>query len=189
MVTSTREKRLWFWTFAVFAAIFSTLFIGKPLATHLQDQNIQAAIFVLGMLLAAGAVVTHGLKAKPSSIELSVLLGITAVYIMFAFRLGAPERSHLVEYSVLAIFIHKALIERARHTEPIVQPALFAWIIAFFIGVTDESIQIVLPNRVFDIVDILFNGIAVTMAIASTLLLNWAHNRTNKLKDTNEKLK
>ena len=182
LFTSSREKRLWFWAFAVFAAIFSTLFMEKTLANQLKDQNIQAVFFVFGMLLVAAAVIVHGLKTKPSRIELSILLGIVAVYVMFIFRLGAPERSHLMEYSVLAIFIHKALVERASQRKLILKPALFALAIAFLIGVLDEYIQIVLPNRVFDPQDILFNGIAVIMAIASSLLLIWARKRINKSK-------
>lgn len=177
--TSLREKRLWIWTLAVFTAIFSTLFIGQPLANLLQDQDVQAVFFVLGMLLTAAAVIVHGLKTKPSGKELSILLGIIAVYVMFIFRMGAPERSHLIEYSVLAIFMHKAFIERARQKKLIFKPAICALIFAFLVGVLDECIQIVLPNRVFDPEDILFNGIAATMAIASSALLNWIRKRSN----------
>ena len=171
--TSKKEKNLWLWAVAVFAAIFSTLFMGMPLANQLRDQNVQAVFFICGMLLVASAVVVHGLNPKTSRIELSILLGIIAVYVMFIFRLGAPERSHLMEYSVLAIFIHKALVERATQRKRIMKPALIALVIAFLIGVLDESIQLILPNRVFDPQDILFNGIAVTMAIATRLLLHW----------------
>ncbi len=41
LFTSSREKHLWIWAFSVFAAIFSTLFIGQPLARLLANQNIQ----------------------------------------------------------------------------------------------------------------------------------------------------
>ncbi|MEP1031947.1 VanZ family protein [Ekhidna sp.] len=182
LFTSTKEKRLWLWALAVFAAIISTLFIGRPLASQLRNQNVQAIFFMLGMLLIAIAVLIHAWKSKPSKIELSILLGIIAVYVMFIFRLGAPERSHLIEYSVLTIIIHKALIERARQANRIRMPALFAWVIAFLIGVLDESIQIILPNRVFDPQDILFNGIAVTMAIIVTIFLVWMRRKFSRSK-------
>ena len=180
--TSKREKHIWLWAVVVFMAIISTLFMGKPLANQLRDQNVQAVFFVFGMLMVSAAVIAHGLRTKPGKVEISILLGIVAVYVMFIFRLGAPERSHLMEYSVLAIFIHKALVERAGQEKQIFKPALLAAVIAFLIGVLDESIQIVLPNRVFDPQDILFNGIAVTMAIASSLLLHWVRKRFNKSK-------
>jgi hypothetical protein len=187
LFTSKKEKNLWLWAVAVFAAIFSTLFMGKPLANQLRDQNVQAVFFVFGMFLVTAAVIAHGLKAKPGRFELSILFGIIAVYIMFVFRLGAPERSHLMEYSVLAIFIHKALVERAYQKKLILKPAIFALMISFLIGVIDELIQIVLPNRVFDHQDIIFNGIAVTMAIVSSSLLIWVRKRFDKSKNTKRK--
>jgi VanZ family protein len=96
---------------------------------------------------------------------------------MFFLRMGLPRRSHLIEYSVLATFVHKALIERLNQGKYIVQPALHVLLIAFLIGVLDECIQIFLPNRVFDLYDILFNGIAVAIAIGSTLVLSWLRKR------------
>ncbi|TVZ60193.1 VanZ like family protein [Flavobacteriaceae bacterium MAR_2010_105] len=178
--TSAREQWLWLWVFAVFAAIFSTLVIGKPLATQLRDQNIQALFFGFGLLLVVAAVIVHALKTKPSKMEVALLLGLVAVYIMLIFRLGAPERSHLIEYSVLAICIHKALIERANQRHLVLQPALLAMAMAFLIGVLDESIQLLLPHRVFDPEDIVFNGIAVVMAIGSRLLLIWVRTLLGK---------
>ncbi len=182
LFTSLREKRLWMGALAVFAAIYSTLFIGKPLANLLQDQDVQAIFFVAGMLLTTAAIIAHGLLTKPSGMELSILLGIIAVYMMLVFRMGAPERSHLIEYSVLAIFIHKALVERARKKKLILKPAFCALAITIFIGVLDECLQIVMPNRVFDLQDILFNMIAATMTILSGLLLNWARKRFDRSK-------
>lgn len=164
---------MWLGVFVVTVTIYSTLFIGQPLANLLGNQDVQAVFFVLGMLLVGAAVLVHALKTKASQIELAVLLGIIALYVMFFLRLGLPERSHLIEYSVLAIFVHKALVERGNQGKNIPRPALYALIIAFSISLLDECIQFFLPNRVFDINDIYFNGIAVTMAIGSTLVLSW----------------
>ena len=177
LFTSSREKQLWSWSFVVFAAIFSTLFIGQPLARILANQNIQAVFFVLGMVLVGATIVVHGIKTKPSKLEIAILLGIAAVYIMFFLRLGIPERSHMIEYSVLAIFIHKALTERVSQGNKIPMPALLSFAVTFLIGAFDEFIQIFLPNRVFDPLDILFNGIAVTLAIGSNVILTWARDR------------
>ena len=177
LLTSSREKRLWLWATAVLVAIYATLFMGRPLANQLRDQNVQAIFFVFGMVLTSVAVVIHALKTRPSKIELSVLLGILAAYVMFIFRLGAPERSHLIEYSVLAVLIHKALIERSRHVKLIFNSALLALVISFLIGVLDESVQLILPNRVFDPQDIMFNSMAVTMAIGTHMLLTWLRKR------------
>ena len=172
--TSPREKRLWIWAFLAFGAIYGSLFMGQPLAEQLRNQNVQAVIFVSGMVLASIAILIHGLHTKPGKLELSILIGVFAVYAMLFFRLGAPERSHLIEYSVLAIFLHKALQERAKSKKLGLPPALMAIVLGIAIGTLDEFIQVFLPNRVFDPVDIIFNCIAVTMAIAIGTILTWA---------------
>ena len=74
---------------------------------------------------------------------------------------------------MLAIFIHKALLERRNQRDQILIPAPLALVVTFLIGVLDECIQIILPNRVFDPVDILFNGMAATMAIGSSVSFTW----------------
>jgi len=163
--TSPREKHLWIWVFLVTCTIFSTLFVGQPLARILADQNIQAVIFLICMMLVGAAIMLHGIKVRPDKNELAIILGIVAVYVMLFLRLGIPERSHLMEYSVLAILIYKALIERKSKGIQIPLMALLAFAITFLIGVIDESIQLILPNRVFDPLDILFNGIVISMAI------------------------
>lgn len=104
--------------------------------------------------------------------EMSVLLGIAAVYVMFFFRLGALERSHLIEYSVLAVFLHRALLERSTNKKPSLRPALLAIGLGVLIGLLDEVLQFFLPNRTFDPEDMIFNGFAVVMAITASSLLN-----------------
>ena len=178
--TSSQEKRLWLYALIVLVAILSTLIMGRPLQEMLRDQNIQAIFFSLGMLLTGGAIIAHGLKVRPSNTEIAIWFGLAAVFIMFIFRLGAPERSHLMEYSVLAIFIHKAFIERVNQGKRIPMPGLFSFVIAFLIGVLDECIQLFLPNRVFDLLDILFNGFAVTMAIGTSVFITWVQKRIAK---------
>lgn len=177
LFTSSREKRLWLWVLAVTAAIYGTLFMGQPLARELRDQDVQAVFFLIGMLLAASAVLIHGSRPRTSRYELVVIIGILAVYTLFVFRLGAPERSHLIEYSVLAVFIHRALSERARHRKPGLAPALTAVILASLVGLLDEGIQWFLPNRVFDFEDVFFNVMASGMAVGASTLLLWIRGR------------
>ncbi len=95
-------------------------------------------------------------------------------------RLGFAERSHLFEYSVLAIFIHEALIERAIQGKKIPKPGLVAFLTAFAIGMLDEFIQLFLPGRVFDLIDILFNGLAAFMAIAASSAIRRVRKKISK---------
>lgn len=178
----TKEKQYWFWAILVYITILSTLFIGQPLANELRDQNVQAIFFVLGMVLVATAVIIHGFLTKPSNIEYAILFGIIAVYVMFFFRLGAPERSHLIEYSVLTILLHKAFMERFKQENKIFKPAFFSLFVGIAMGALDESIQLLIPHRYFDPQDIVFNCLAVTMAIGASLILTWIRNKIRSKK-------
>ena len=84
------------------------------------------------------------------------------------------ERSHLIEYGVVALFIHEALTERASQGRRVPAPALLAVLATGLIGVIDECIQLLLPSRVFDPLDMLFNVLAAVMALAACSALYWA---------------
>ena len=174
--TSKKEKFLWYCAFMVFIAIYSTLFIGRPLIDFFSNQNVQALIFMIGMMLAGSAIIVHGLRTNSGKLEWVIMLGLGSVFGMLLLRLGLAERSHLIEYSVLTVFIHQAIIERFQDKYYYFILAGVAFVIAFGIGVVDELIQILLPNRVFDGVDILFNGMAAAFAVGSYLILTWVRN-------------
>lgn len=174
MPTSINKKTLYRVGAAlVTTAIFASLFMGKPLQEYLRDQNVQAVFFLTGMLLAALAVLFHGLNVRPDKRELAIWFGIAAVYVMFVFRLGAPERSHMIEYSILAILIHKYLLTPPSYSQSLTKTALLAITISSLIGVLDECIQIFLPHRVFDYYDIVFNIMVSTMAVITSMVLHW----------------
>ncbi len=180
LFSSRRERRLWAWTLAVAAAIYSTLGLTGTLVDALRDRGLLDASLALGMFLAAMAlcgatVLTHGLKTRVGGAEVAVALGVaTAYFMVFARTTSLEERSHLIEYCVVAVFIHAALTERARQGRRVPAPALLAVLGASLVGALDEGIQAFLPTRVFDPVDILFNTLASAMAVVSSLALGWA---------------
>jgi VanZ family protein len=90
------------------------------------------------------------------------------------FRVTIPERSHLVEYGVVAVFIYEALTERASQGRRVPLPALLAVVATSLVGALDECIQAFLPSRVFDPIDILFNVLAGVMAVVASAALSWA---------------
>ncbi len=175
--TSVRERTLWRWATLVTAVIYATLFIGNPLARLVEDQNIAAIFFLLGMAVVAAAILFHALETRPGKIELAVGAGFLAVFIMFFLRLGLAERSHVIEYSILAILIDKAINERVKQGKNISWPSMVAWVISLMIGVIDESVQIFIPDRVFDPTDIAFNAIAITLAIVPRKFIQWVRKR------------
>ncbi len=180
--SSKRERRLWAWTLAVVIAIYSTLGLAATLARVLRDRGLIDAVFVFCFLLVLAAIVTKGLKTRPGGAEICVALGVVAAYVMVFVRMAIPvaERTHLIEYGVVAVFIHEALTERASQGRRVPVPALFAVLATSVVGGLDECIQAILPSRVFDLRDILFNFLAGLMAVAASVALRWARRRTRK---------
>lgn len=177
LFASARERRLWAWTLAVVLAIYSTLGLARTLAGMLRDEGLLVAAFAIGMALVGATVLVLGLRKRPGAAEIGIALGIATAYYMVMVRMALPEeRTHLIEYGVVAVFIHEALKERTAQGRHVPVPALVAVVAASVVGTIDECIQAFLPSRVFDTEDILFNFLAATMAVVSSVALSWARN-------------
>ena len=180
LFASARERRLWLWTLAVVVAIYTTLGLTGTLAGALREYGLlDASILGLFIMFLFGATIfTRGISVRPRVAEIAVMLGVTAVYLLLFLRTVLPEeRTHLMEYGVLGVLIHEALAERASQGRRVPLPPLFAVVATAVLGVLDECIQRLLPNRVFDPVDILFNLLAGTLSIGAVVLLAWARRR------------
>ena len=171
-----------FWVLAllVVAGISISLFVAPFIGEIMQNQDFQAVLFLSGMILVGVAIVVKGFKFKPGGFDLAAGLGVVAVYLMVFLRLGLAERSHLIEYSVLALFIFSALEERKQNARHIPFAWLITFIVAFSIGILDEVVQIFLPDRVFDWEDIVFNGSAIAFAIGLILAVRWFRKLFNR---------
>ena len=156
------------------AAIYSTLSLTSFLAEALLEAGMFTNAFIIAFFLMLIAVLTQGLRARPRGIELGIGIGIAAVYIMVFARMGIVERTHLFEYSIVATLIYEALKERASQGRHVPVPALLAILAGSLIGVVDEVIQLFLPSRVFDPIDMGFNALASFMAVLANVTLTWA---------------
>lgn len=173
---SDRERRLWLWTLAVVVAIYSTLGLAPALSGALREHDLLEASFAVGMFLVGATIVTQGVKVRPGGAELAVALGVAAAYLLVFVRMEASpeERTHLVEYGVVGVFIYEALAERASQGRYVPVPPLIAIAVTAALGLLDECIQAILPNRIFDPLDILFNVLAGLMAVGASMALTWA---------------
>ena len=183
LFTSDREKRLWIFVIILVSAIYSTLGIALKMAEFLQNHDLQAVFFLMGMFLVGITIVTQGLKVRPGGAEIAIAVGIVAVYFMAFTRITLlEERSHLIEYSVVAVFIYEALIERKRNGKRVPFPSIIAIFLTSLIGFLDECIQLFLPSRVFDPQDMFFNTLAAVFAVIAIQVLDWVRNRIRKRK-------
>ena len=183
LFTSNREKRLWIFVIILVTAIYSTLGIALKMAEFLQNHDLQAVFFLMGMFFVGITIVTQGLKVRPGGAEIAIAVGIVAVYFMAFTRITLlEERSHLIEYSVVAVFIYEALVERKRNGGRVPFPSIIAIILTSLIGLLDECIQLFLPSRVFDPQDMFFNTLAAVFAVIAIQVLEWARNRIRKRK-------
>lgn len=166
---------MWACTLAVVVAIYSTLGLAGRLA-GLVSRDLLAGGVLLCMLLVLATIVTQGLKARPGGAEIGIALGIAAAYVLMFLRMNGSvaERTHLMEYGVVGVFMYEALRERAGQGRSVPVPPLLAMAATTLLGALDEGIQAILPSRVFDPVDILFNFLAAVMAVAATVVLRRA---------------
>lgn len=173
--TSARERRLWIWAFTVTAVIYGTLAGVPAIASALRDRNLLDNTFFGASLVIVATVSVVGLTSRPGWREVMVAIAAMATYLMAFLRFANPtERTHLVEFGVVAVLLYLALHERRANGAPVRAPAVLAFAIAAVLGLIDEGIQALLPNRFFDPVDIAFNVSAAFMAIAVVAALQLA---------------
>ena len=89
--------------------------------------------------------------------------------ILFFYCEHPAERFHLAEYGLLVIFAYWTLKVRIRR----------AWIYlvilcyTFLVGLLDEIIQYILPNRVYDFKDVIINWASSFLATGLVFGVTW----------------
>ena len=172
-MTSRREARLWLLAGGLTVLIFATLGIAPDLARVLRDRDAVDTTFFVVFLVLVATIVLYGLGrgASLAQVALAVAFGAVATLVVLRSAIPPAERTHLVEYAALALVVHAALEERGRADPRVRLPAVAAVFLAGGVGVVDELVQLLLPNRVFDPVDIAFNVSAATSAMVLTVAL------------------
>lgn len=170
------EKVYWILAGLTYLLILSTIFLMDFLSSRPQGQ--QAVVFLLGMLLVGGSVLFHILPSSPRRIFVLIAVGILALLLMLTLRLSLAERSHLIEYGVLAVFVHRAFLLRYE-TSSKFRSALHAFTLCFVLGAVDELIQHWMPQRHFDPVDIAFNSMAILLPILGHWIFEKLFHRFN----------
>ena len=182
--SSKRERRLWFALVIVLAAIYATLTQAPAIVAALGESILNSVgnNLVFAIIVILVVVPVFFIDKRLGRAEIAVGMGILTVYLLAWLRLGSwEERTHLFEYALVAALVHEALLERLSNGRRVPAPALLALIISILLGWLDEGIQSLLPNRVFELIDVAFNSIAATMIIGARWVLarvrKWAKDR------------
>ncbi len=167
-----RERRLWIWAIAVALVIFTAADLARAVSAALHKSGLPASgpnLFSIGMLLIGVMILIQGLRGRPRGIEIGFAVGLVAITVLGLARgLSEAERSHLIEYAVLALIVYEALLERRSRGIPVPVPAILAIGGTTLVGALDEIIQLFLPDRTFDWFDIGFDFLASILAVGSS---------------------
>ena len=178
--TSKRERNLWLALAAALAGIYASMGHAPAIVATL-GANILEQVgdnLVLALLILLVAIPIGFIRKGARKTEAAIWAGIVALYLLAWLRLGSLEaRTHLVEYSMVAGLIHEALLERRANGRNVPSPALLALTIAVLLGWIDEGVQSLLPNRVGDMMDVLFNTLAALLIIGARQVLALAMSK------------
>jgi hypothetical protein len=143
-------------TICYVGVIYATLPVMRPILNFLKGtlgKAFSPMVYVLLFFVAVGIIVLFLIQRREwkSLVLLFGILGITA-YILPSIKYP-EERVHFLEYAVLGVMLYFALREKIKGRKVFIGIAL----IVFFIGLGDELIQGILPNRFYQFTDVLLN--------------------------------
>ncbi|MCK4881526.1 MAG: VanZ family protein [Candidatus Omnitrophica bacterium] len=166
----SRRIRRWILAGAWTGLIYSTLYIVRPICEFLKQYAgfsffVNAGIVFFGISIVLVFVKTKRIRRR---LTYALLFLVIAVYSLGMTWLSIPEeRLHFVEYGVLAFLIYRALILDLRAG----QSFLAAFAITSLIGLGDEGIQYLLPNRYYQFKDVCLNSASAALGLALTYVI------------------
>lgn len=166
-----RERRLWIAVGLAIGAILVSLYPLQFVLDFLRARNLLRLSIAAIFLLALAAAVWWLARRRAPLAAWGILAAAGAVYVGAAAWLDVPqERLHLVQYGALALLLEAAFAAR-RAPAGRLGVAWRALAAAAAIGLLDEIVQGILPNRQYDPRDVLFNLLSAGLALASAAAL------------------
>jgi hypothetical protein len=165
----------------VLIALFGSVGSAPKLFKVLEDSPLIDSAVWLAFFSLVAAVAWQALIKRPTLHQIWIFLSVLGVFTFAWVRFQFPaERSHLFEYSVVALMIYEALLERQNNGRLARNPALLALGLASGLGLLDETTQLFVPERYFDWRDVLFNTGAAVGAITASWSMDWVRQRRAK---------
>lgn len=166
------ERRFWLLALALVGVIYATLSVARDAAEFLRDRNLLRLCVGALFAMSGVAVLAWAVRQRLGPRAWGVLaLGTAAL--AWGVRAVSPVevKLHFVQYGVLGGLFYLALSARGVRAAP-----LFAILLTGIAGWLDEGIQYLLPNRWYDIQDVLINAVAGAITVLTLVLLGWARS-------------
>ena len=121
------------------------------------------AIFVISVL----SFLIFIIKKSSNFIKIIVFITVLTIGIVLAWQIKiAIEKIHILEYAILGWSAGRDLIK----TNKKIKGAILACIFCIIVGILDERFQAILPYRVYDLRDIVFNSLGGAWGVILYLL-------------------
>ncbi len=175
-----QRVRAWFAAVAYVAFVYSTIpympQVWSLLRTYTGEAIRHVGIVAVVVFALAVVVSIWRTRANYTLTRYGLLLGLAVVYayLLSAFAQFPAERLHLVEYGFMGYMFLRAL----RIDLPTGWAYAVAWGIAVLVGIGDECIQLVLPQRFFEVKDIQLNGVSAGLGLCVVRLVETARRST-----------
>ena len=175
LFVSRRERWLWTCAVLVISVVYLTLGVVRDLLQPLEASGWGPCLFLSGCFLVLVFVLTQGMTKRPGWAEIVAGIGIAAVYGFTLMSIALPEeRMHLIIYGIVALLIYAALLERSASGQKVFASPVVVVMVTAVLGLIDECLQLALPDRVFDVRDILYDALAAALAVIANASLRWA---------------
>ena len=174
-----RERRLWLLAAAIVLFIYASAYFVQFALDALRTRGLLASAIWGLVVVAAAAGAAFLVRQRPGRWEVALLVAAGGAYQILLRRLHIiQERIHLVQYGVVGGLAYAALCERWGYTNAAATsapaavrpwwqrvPSVWAILIAGAAGWGDELVQALLPNRYYDIRDVLTNAEAAALLV------------------------
>ncbi len=183
--TST-ERRLWTTAAVLQTAIYLSLSLGDNVVRFLRDNGLLQPVVVIVLLacaLAAGRLIQSANMGRRAWIVAGLMVGVYALVLANVHR--PEEKLHIVEYGAITGLIFEALRHRNLPGGRLWVPFVVAALAGSVLGLLDEGIQFLLPDRVGEFSDAVLNFGAAVLAATSLLLLHWTSELSQESRSKN----
>ena len=157
--------RDWFWVCLFTAAIFAAIPVARGIQTLVAGTAVGRPLFLAVVVViaafATAAVVRYLYRRRVPPACYVWLAAVVAAFGFYGWELrSSPEEAvHFVLYGGLGALLFRALAHRVRDVS--IYPAAIA--LGTLVGTVDETVQWLLPTRVWDIRDIFLNAVSVML--------------------------